>query len=111
MYIDKFGGDNPNEIIDEIIDASFNESGRHGKNLRLNLSGNDSPSVITVKMKLDKDEMFGFNVKVCVLFSDPSSERQAQTNYDFSFVHRVDPIKSYPSSLLEWLRKHQLTVC
>lgn len=63
MYIDKFD-ENPNEIIDEIIDASFNESGRHGKNLRLNLTGGESPSLITVKLKLDKDEMFGFNVKV-----------------------------------------------
>ena len=67
MYIDKFGGDNPNEIIDEIIDASFNESGRHGKNLRLNLPAKESPTLITVKMKLDKDEMFGFNVKVGAL--------------------------------------------
>lgn len=49
MFINQLE-ENPNEIIDEIIDASFNEN------------------LITVKIKPDEDNMFGFNVKVsCVV--------------------------------------------
>ena len=53
-----------------IIDAIINENANKQcvKNLRLNLLNDDSPTkqipLITHRIKPDKDDMFGFNVKV-----------------------------------------------
>lgn len=64
--------DKLNEDTNEIIDAIINENCNKQciNNLRLNLLNDDSPTdqlqLITVKMKPDKEGMFGFNVKACL---------------------------------------------
>lgn len=67
--IDKLN-ENTNDIIDAIINENSNK--QCVKNLHLNLLNDDSPTkqlpMITHRIKPDKDDMFGFNVKVFFLF-------------------------------------------